>query len=142
MFGARGFKPLVTAQCVYANLTTGVLIVGHVDDFFCQGSKAELVRLLQSLQEEYECGGELLGPDIDEARVIILLGRKISYTNDGLEWEGDDKHARSFVEKLGLSKSKVVVTPGVKRDEVGEERRSSARERPKNIVGLLLCLIL
>ena len=41
MLGSRGFKPLVTAQCVYVNPVTGVLIVAHVDDFLCEGPRVE-----------------------------------------------------------------------------------------------------
>ena len=68
------------------------------------------------------------------------MGRKISYTNDGLEWEGDDKHAKSFVKTFGLGKSKGVATPGIKRDDLEEVRKDLGATDAKEYRGLLALL--
>ena len=47
MLGELGFVALKTAQCVYANPTTAVVIVAHVDDFLCFGDAVPLAKLLE-----------------------------------------------------------------------------------------------
>ena len=100
MLVKRGFESLTTTQCVYINPTTSTIIVAHVDDFLCLGSKGGLRELLRDLQTEFECSGEGLGPDVDEVKEIRFLGRYVRYTASGLEWEGDDKHVKAFLDKL------------------------------------------
>ena len=112
---------------------------------FCakdQGLSVELRNLLESLKSEYECGGEVLGPGEGEVRELKFLGRKIRYTESGLEWEGDDKHALNFVEKLGLTQSKGVATPGVKHDEstVGAGQKELGKQEAKEYRGLVALL--
>ena len=63
-----GFIPLITAQCVYVNLKTGVIAVTHVDVFFVYGSAGDLIAMRRALQEEYECRGQILGPDLGEQK--------------------------------------------------------------------------
>ena len=110
----RGFTPLVTAQCVYVNDRAGVLIFAYVDDFLCFGSKPELGILLGDLQTEFECTGDVLGPGSDEVKALKFLGRSIRLTSTGIEWEGDDKHAKAFLEKLNAGELRGVETPGTK----------------------------
>ena len=69
------------------------------------------------LQCDYECAGEILGPEIGEVRELSCLGRSIRLTDAGLEWEGDPKHAEAFLKKLQLGECKAAKTPGVKKDE-------------------------
>ena len=118
MLTSRGYQSLATTQCVYGNHETDVKVVAHVDDFLCLGSRVALDSLLADLRTEYECSGDILGPGVDEVKKIKLLGRTITYTPVGLEWEGDQKHCRAFVEKLGLKPEDMhwVNTPGVKVD--------------------------
>ena len=68
MLLSQGFHPLITAQCVYAHPTTGVVTVGHIDDFLCHGPWDELASLLASLQSEYEVSGSMVGPQEDEVQ--------------------------------------------------------------------------
>ena len=42
MLVQRGFEVLASAQCVYINRETGVIVVAHVDDFLCHGDHDEL----------------------------------------------------------------------------------------------------
>ena len=77
MLTKRGFKSLVTTQCVYVNLEMDVTIVAHVDDFLCLGDRSSFVSLLADLKTEYECSGDILGPADDEVRKLKFLGRTI-----------------------------------------------------------------
>ena len=48
MLDTLGFTQLTGAQCTYANLSTGMLVVAHVDDFLVLGRRHELVHLCDS----------------------------------------------------------------------------------------------
>ena len=63
---------------------------------------------------EFESSGDVLGPGSDEVKAIEFLGRSIRLTSTGIEWEGDDKHAKAFLEKLNAGDLKGAETPGTK----------------------------
>ena len=100
MLRARGFKALVGTQCVYHHPGSHMMIVAHVDDFLVLGKESELRDLLKGLQKDYECDGQILGYSSNCHSELKFLGRQIRLTNEGLEWEGDPKHAKAFVDKM------------------------------------------
>ena len=71
------------------------------------------------LKTEYECDGDILGQGADEAKKLKFLGSTITYTSEGVDWEGDRKHCEAFFQKLGVDSDKLhgVQTPGVKEDD-------------------------
>ena len=117
MLEKRGFEALVSAQCVYVNKRTGVIVVAHVDDFLCQGDKREMEKFLEDLKKEYECGGVMLGPEEECSKEIKFLGRTIRWTQKVIEWEGDPKHVENYLTKIGLQQGKAVETPGIKHED-------------------------
>ena len=82
----------------------------------------------------------MLGPDADEAQEIKFLGRKIRYTQDGLEWEGDDRHVKAFLEKMGVEEGIAVKTPGVKSDKEPESSTLMSAEQATTYRGLVALL--
>ena len=125
MLKKRGFVSLVTAQCMYVNPLSGVIIVAHVDDFLCFGDKLLLEDVVADLQKEFKCSGDMLGPEKHEVKELKFLGRRIHDVSGGLEWEGDRKHAEPFLEKLNLGNLKAVETPLVKsEDKEGGEAKA------------------
>ena len=70
--------------------------------------------LLKDLQAEFECSGDTLGPEEGEVRELKFLGRTITYTADGIEWEGDAKHVEAFLQKMELAQAAFGTTPGCK----------------------------
>ena len=53
---------------------------------------------------------------------IEILGRNLTWTEEGLEYEGSDKHRRALLEGLGLNEeSKAVNSAAVKPEEIGQE---------------------
>lgn len=110
MHQKRGFTSLVTTQCMYVNRLNGVITVAHVDDFLCFGDKMLLPEFLADLQKEYECSGDVLGPEEDEIKEWKFLGRTFLYKSSGLEWVEDRKHAKAYLQKLALGNLKPVET--------------------------------
>ena len=74
-----------------------------------------------SLKEEFEVDGDILGPGTEEAKEAKFLGRTVRWTPAGIEWEGDQKVVQGFLEEFALEEGRVVKTPGVKTEEPTEE---------------------
>ena len=97
MLEARGYAALEGTQCTYINKTTGLVIVAHVDDFLVMGGEDELFQSISDLQKDFECTGQVFGYGSHCVQELNLLGRTISLTPVGIEWEGDRKHVDSFL---------------------------------------------
>ena len=95
-----GYQQSSFQSAVYSHPKRTVVIVAHVDDFLVQGTVSELRMLLSDLQRDYECTGQILGNGEGCQDVLKFLGRTIRLTPAGLEWEGDQKHAAVFIEKM------------------------------------------
>ena len=53
---------------------------------------------------------------------IEILDRNLTWTEEGLEYEGSNKHRRAWLEGLGLNEeSKAVNSAAVKPEEIGPE---------------------
>ena len=84
----------------------------------------------------------------DEVQKIRFLGRTITLTDQGIEWEGDSKHVPAFLEKLEKEfgaddivrrdKLKGVKTPGVKKTDEDKTRTPMSKERDKYYRGLVV----
>ena len=122
---------------MYVHPEKDMIIVAHVDDFLCLGSKAELVLFLQGLQGEFECTGQMLGYGAEEVREFKFLGRTVRLADGGLEWEGDAEHVEAFLEKLGSESLKDSRTPGTKRDVGSEVRAPLGPAEAKDYRGLV-----
>ena len=147
MLEARGFSRLVATPCTFVHRTSGVLIVAHVDDFLVLGRRSDLISLRDGLaDEEHEGTGAILGHDECDVLELQFLGRTIRLTDEGLEWSGDDKHPKAYLQKLvaesgpegaeKLSDMGMVRTPGVKRDESSEVRVPLAKGQAKAYRGM------
>ena len=97
MLEAKGYTALTGSQCAYINKDTRTIIVAHVDDFLVGFRGPDFIA---DLQGEYECSGQVLGYSSRCVQVLICLGRTITLTDAGLEWEEDRRHADSFLQKL------------------------------------------
>ena len=64
----------------------------------------------------------VLGSGKRDVHEIEILGRNLTWTEEGLEYEGSDKHRRALLEGLGLNEeSKAVNSAAVKPEEIGQE---------------------
>ena len=140
-----GYKPLLGTQCMYAHPELNIVIAAHVDDFLVLGTEDQLRELIKELQVNYECSGQVLGIHEGCQPELICLGRTITLTPDGIEWEGDKRHVETFLTKLAEEFTDVednkksqwsgAKTPGVKVDVV-PERISLDKDKGKAYRGL------
>ena len=70
---------------------------------------------------------------------VTFLGRKIAWLPDGIDWKGDSKQTKAFLERMGCDDSKAVDTPGVKhdRDPDAPLLEPEAATRHRSLVALL-----
>ena len=72
--------------------SAGMLIVAHVIELLVRGNRDGIVAVLGGQQKEYECTGQILGPDPGDVLCLNFVGRTRTLTSEGIEWEGDSKH--------------------------------------------------
>ena len=118
------------------------MVVAHVDDFLVCGCRDELISLKAEIKGRYDCDGEMLGDEDGDSLEISFLGRRLLWKNDGIEWLGDVKHVKAFLERSGLDESRPVApvdTPGVKheRDPDAPLLEGDAATKHRGLVALL-----
>ena len=97
-----GFEACVTVPCVYYHEDRDLVVVAHVDDFLVSGPHGELERLKAEIQASYDCEGDVLGDDPGDKKELSFLGRSLRHTAAGIEWEGDGKLIKAFLERAGV----------------------------------------
>ena len=124
-----GFKACRSVPCVYVNEEKDLRVIVHVDDFLASGQAPELAWFEAGLKKAFsiktvELGG---GPQcVQEAK---FLNRSLRWTPDGLEIEGDQKHAEILIKEWGLENAKAVSTPGAKAGKLEDLQQDG--ERPE-----------
>ena len=68
------------------------------------------------MNAKFEIKTEMLGPERRHQQQVRVLNRVISWTKDGLQYEGDQRHAEIVIEEPGLKDAKAVSTPGTRSD--------------------------
>jgi hypothetical protein len=70
-----------------------------------------------------------LGPDVGDNKSIRILNRIVTWDNQGIKYEADQRHAEIIVKQLGLSEqSNSVVTPGIKDNGESDDKRLGVDE--------------
>ena len=118
-----GFKPCRSQPCVFYHRRHRVTAVVHVDDFLLCGPRWALDEARRGIEAQYEIKSQVIGPDGDEAREGRFLGRCIRWTNEGLQYEADPKHAQTLLTVTDMVGCKPLNTPGISHEskEVREE---------------------
>ena len=94
----------------------------HGDDFTLLGSDEDLDWFEKMIKEKFEVKIRgRLGPGVNDQKSIRILNRILEWSQDGLWYEADQRHAEIFVKDLGLEHDKV-------RSELPGERLSYEEE--------------
>ena len=126
-FREAGFMPGVASPVVFYNPTTGVRCVVHGDDFTFSGKRRQLEEMKKWMEDwcEIKFRG-IMGGGQDEVKEREILGRRLRWTEGGLELEADEKHRRILMENFGLDEgSNSVAAP-----MIPSERRGSEQAKP------------
>ena len=104
---------------MFYNSKTGVRAVVHGDDFTFAGVRSELERMRKWMAEWYEVKDRgIMGSGGGELKEVVILGRSVRWTREGLEYEADGKHRKTLMKMVGLDEgSKFVGSPSVRDSE-------------------------
>ena len=90
------------------------------------------------MKKEFECIVQAASPLVGHPKEVNILGRRITFTEEGVEYEADKRHAEEIIRDLGLQECRSVVTPwsGSDKHEGGvaaklHERRLRAAEEAR-----------
>ena len=105
-----GFRRGRAASTILYHPKTQVRVVVHGDDFTFAHTESELKRIQAMMREWYDVKVRgVLGSAKRDVHEIEILGRSLTWTKEGLEYEGSDKHRQALLEGLGLNEESKVV---------------------------------
>ena len=108
-----GFIESLRVQCMSYHETTDVEMIAHVDDLFVVGC---LKDVHGGVADAFEMKCTYAGKETGNNEVEYS-GRRILFTDNELEIQGDPKHAAILLKKTGMEMCKSVNSPHVA-DEV------------------------
>ena len=84
----------------------------HGDDFLVVADEEQLHWLNKKMQEEYEIKFQVMGPKKHLSKDVKILNRTLRWTQVGIEYEADLKHAGLIVKETETANMKKCRTPG------------------------------
>ena len=139
LFEGVGFVRGITCGVVFYHEERDVAVVVHGDDFTMCGLEEDLmwVKDLMSGWFEIKLRG-VLGPDPEDDKEIVILGRTVKWTSGGIEYEADPRHRIKLLEYFGFEEnSRVLSCNGQREDRVEEwEEEDLSKEEGTEYRGL------
>ena len=128
---SEGYTRGKAAPTTFFNKDKDSRCVVHGDDFTFLGPEEELQRIAGLMASWYEIKVRaIMGPDAEDEKEVIILGRTVRWLEDRIEYEADEKYAKVIIEEMGLNEvSNGVDGPAVKEkdeDDKAEEELSKA----------------
>ena len=109
-----GFQKGLASPCNFHHPARRISLTVHGDDFTSTGTPAALHWLDSQLRSRFDMKTEKLGPGDGCKREVRILNRVLTWTQDGITYEADQRHAELIVDGMGVSKP--VTTPGSRED--------------------------
>jgi hypothetical protein len=99
----RGFDIGVASPCVFWHRERGIRAVVHGDDFTMLGWEEDLDWFRKEIQERFEVKIKgRIGPGKEDMKSMRVLNRIVEWTEGGITYEADQRHAEIIVRDLGL----------------------------------------
>lgn len=115
----NGFSVGKANPCNFYHGNRQVSVTVHGDDFTSTGRERDLKWLERIFTSKFDTKTEYLGPGSHHQKTVRILNRVISWDDDGITYEADQRHAEIVVRELGLEAGRPVTTPG-SRDDAGK----------------------
>ena len=74
-----------------------------------------------------------IGPGYHDLKVMRVLNRVVEWTDHGIQYEADQRHAELLIEMLNLKDAKGVDTPGI------NESKSKNSARQASVAKTFIC---
>jgi hypothetical protein len=121
-----GFYESLLHPGLYYHASRGIRVMTHVDDFFCSGTQLELEWLANELEKKFELKKQVIGGDRGDQKTATFLNRTITWTPDGYQLSGDEKHVKLLLEEWGMETCKSLDNPIASKPEAGGQSCSRA----------------
>ena len=106
-----GFRRGQHNPCLYSHSDRNVRVLLHGDDFASVRNREALRKFKAKMEQRFEIKTSVIGTRSGEAQEARVLNRIIRVTENGWEYEPDQRHAEIIVEQLGLKDARSVATP-------------------------------
>ena len=107
-----------------------VSCVCHGDDFTLVGEEEELRWLAKLMGTWFEIKVRgVLGPEVGDDKEIVILGRTVRWTEEGVEFEADRRHRKVLMEHFGFEEG--AKGAGVNGDKERKEEEDDEDEMDK-----------
>ena len=103
----------------------------HGDDFTVSAPVEDLTWLHIELAKVWSVKQQILELGEGVQRQVRILNRLLTWTENGIEYEADQRHADITNKQMGLTASKLVVTPAVNDSAQQLKARSSEAALPR-----------
>eukprot|EP00973_Karenia_brevis_P061009 8483342-Karenia_brevis.AAC.1 len=98
----NGFNQARSSPCLFWHPVKDITTMIHGDDFVSAGTSNSLKWLKCIVEAAFEISTRVVGPEEDDEKQLKVLNRIITYTDEGIEYEPDPRHAEIIVRDLGL----------------------------------------
>ena len=122
-----GFHAGRSSPCNFVHEACEVHVAVHGDDFTAAGPMTGLNWFNKEMANKYEVKSEFLGPDGGQSKEIRVLNRVLRWTESGVEYEPDQRHAEIIMKSMGVQDAKPLSTPGANEDKDIVNIRSKSR---------------
>ena len=86
-------------MCNFRHIKRDIKLTVHCDDFLVVADEEQLHWLNNKMQEEYEIKFQVMGPEKHLSQDVKILNRTLRWTQVGIEYEADLKHAGLIVKE-------------------------------------------
>ena len=100
-------------MCNFRHIKRDIKLTVHGDDFLVVADQEQLHWLNKKMQEEYEIKFQVMGPEKHLSQDVKILKRTLRWTQVGIEYEADLKHAGLIVKETETANMKKRKTPGI-----------------------------
>ena len=125
-----GFRQGLSNPCVFWHPRRGIRTLVHGDDYASTGTLEHLKWLQEELEKKFDMKTQVVGHSNSEGvqREAKILNRVIRATQDGWEYECDQRHVEIMLEQLGLTTATPLGTPGI--EETKDKGTDSTDTKP------------
>ena len=110
------------SACCFHHPKRDIKSMVHGDDFVTVGRLSHLEWMRNLLQTKFEVKWEILGPCQEHKKEIKVLNRSIRWTDRGIIYEADPRHAQKMIEQMSLTAANGVRNPAYRK---GKEEKDS-----------------
>ena len=108
-----GFKTGKATTCAFHHKERDMIAAIHGDDITVLASQGGVEWMKQQLQTRYDIKlSAVLGPGRSDDKSVRILNRIATRTEEGIEYEADQRHAEMILKELVLCSARPMSTPG------------------------------